>query len=145
MATNTTTYTGESGVIKFTDNSSSSVVNVASIRSFTIDQEVDAIESTTMGDGARTYIPGLRQFSGTMDIFFRDDTENGHGNINLFDAANAASTTGLIEVYPSGETTGIKLSGTVIITAHSISSNFDGMVEASVSFQGTGALTKTNL
>ena len=44
MATNITTYTGESGVIKFTDNSSSSVVNVASIRSFTIDQEVDAIE-----------------------------------------------------------------------------------------------------
>lgn len=143
MATNNTTYTGESGVVKFTDNSSSTVINVASIRSFTIDQEVDAIESTTMGDGARTYIPGLRQFSGTMDIFFRDTVAN--GNMNLFDAANAASTTGLIEVYPSGETTGIKLSGTVIITNHSISSNFDGMVEASVSFQGTGALTKTSL
>lgn len=143
MATNTTTYTGESGVVKFTDNSSSTVINVASIRSFTIDQEVDAIESTTMGDGARTYIPGLRQFSGTMDIFFRDTVAN--GNMNLFDAANAASTTGLIEVYPSGETTGIKLAGEVIITNHSISSNFDGMVEASVSFQGTGALTKTSL
>ena len=143
MATNTTTYTGESGVVKFTDNSSSTVINVASIRSFTIDQEVDAIESTTMGDGARTYIPGLRQFSGTMDIFFRDTVAD--GNMNLFDAANAASTTGSIEVYPSGETTGIKLAGTVIITNHSISSNFDGMVEASVSFQGTGALTKTSL
>ena len=141
MATNTTTYTGESGVVKFTDNSSSTVINVASVRSFTIDQEVDAIESTTMGDGARTYIPGLRQFSGTMDIF-RDDQE---GSLSVFDAANAAATTGSIELYPSGETTGIKLGGTVIVTAHSITSNFDGMVEASVSFQGSGALTKTNL
>ena len=57
MATNTTTYTGESGVVKFTDNSSSSVVNVASVRSFSVDQTLDAIESTVMGDGARTYIP----------------------------------------------------------------------------------------
>lgn len=145
MATNTTTYTGESGVIKFTDNSSSSVVNVASVRSFTIDQELDAIESTVMGDGARTYIPGLRQFSGSMDIYFRDDTEAGSGNINLFDAINSGATTSLIELYPSGETTGIKLSGTVIVTGHSITANFDGMVEASVTFQGTGALTKTNL
>lgn len=145
MATNTTTYTGESGVIKFTDNSSSSVVNVASVRSFTVDQELDAIESTVMGDGARTYIPGLRQFSGSMDIYFRDDTEAGSGNINLFDAINSGATTSLIELYPSGETTGIKLSGTVIVTGHSITANFDGMVEASVTFQGTGALTKTNL
>ena len=142
MATNTTTYTGESGVVKFTDNSSSTVVSVASVRSFTIDQEVDAIESTVMGAGARTYIPGLRQFSGTMDIFFRDDQQ---GNLAVFDAANAAATTGSIELYPSGETTGVKLAGTVIVTAHSITSNFDGMVEASVSFQGSGPLTKTDL
>ena len=145
MATNTTTYTGESGVIKFTDNSSSSVVNVASVRSFTVDQELDAIESTVMGDGARTYIPGLRQFSGSMDIYFRDDTEAGSGNINLFDAINSGATTSLIELYPSGETTGIKLSGTVIVTGHSITANFDGMVEASVTFQGSGALTKAAL
>tara|TARA_Y100001937_G_scaffold93710_1_gene126958 strand:- start:688 stop:1119 length:432 start_codon:yes stop_codon:yes gene_type:complete len=143
MATNTTTYTGESGVVKFTDNSSSSVINVASIRSFTVDQELDAIESTVMGSGARTYIPGLRQFSGSMDIYFRD--ESGQGNINLFDAVNEGTTTSLIELYPSGETTGIKLSGTVIVTGHSITANFDGMVEASVTFQGTGALTKTAL
>ncbi len=145
MATNTTTYTGESGVIKFTDNSSSTVVNVASVRSFTCDQELDAIESTVMGSGSRSYIPGLKQFSGSMDIYFRDDTAGGSGNINLFDAVNSGSTTSLIELYPSGETTGIKLSGTVIITGHSITSNFDGMVEASVTYQGSGALTKAAL
>ena len=145
MATNTTTYTGESGVIKFTDNSSSAVVNVASVRSFTVDQELDAIESTVMGSGSRSYIPGLKGFSGTLDIYFRDDTSGGSGNINLFDAVNSGSTTSKIELYPSGETTGIKLAGDVIITGHSISANHDGMVEASVTFQGTGALTKTEL
>jgi len=145
MATNTTTYTGESGVVKFTDLSTSSVVNVASVRSFSVDQTLDAIESTVMGDGARTYIPGLRNFSGTMDVYWREDSAAGTGNVNLFDAANTGTTTSLIELYPSGETTGIKLSGSVVITSHSITANFDGMVEASVAFQGSGALTKTEL
>lgn len=143
MATNTSTYTGESGVVKFTDLNTSTVINVASVRSFTLDQELDAIESTVMGSGSRTYIPGLKQFSGSLDIYFRD--ESAQGNINLFDAVNSGATTSKIELYPSGETTGIKLAGDVIITGHSITANHDGMVEASVTFQGTGALTKTDL
>ena len=91
MATNQTTYTGESGVVKFTDVSTSTVVNVASVRSFSVDQTLDAIESTVMGDGARTYIPGLRQFSGSMDVYWREDSTAGTGNVNLFDAAVNAS------------------------------------------------------
>lgn len=145
MATNSTVFTGESGSVKFTDLSTSSVVNVASVRSFSIDQTLDTIESTVMGAGARTFIPGLRTFSGSMDLYWREDSTAGTGNVNLFDAANEGTTTSLIELYPSGETTGIKLSGAVIITSHTITSNFDGMVEASCAFQGTAGLTKTNL
>ena len=145
MATNTTSYTGESGVVKFSDTASS-VAAVASVRNFTIDQETDAIESTVMGAGNRSYLPGLRQFSGSMDVFFRDDTNGGAGQEALFNAAKSTqSTSTAIELYPSGETTGIKLSGNVIITGHSITSNFDGMVEASITFQGDGALTRTNI
>jgi predicted secreted protein len=142
MATNATSYTGESGVVKFSDTSSAVSV-VASVRNFTIDTETQAIESTTMGSGSRSYLPGLRQFSGTMDLFFRDD---GDGQKALHDAAlSSQATSTAIELYPSGETTGIKLSGNVIITGHSITANFDGMVEASVTFQGDGALTRTDL
>ena len=119
---------------------------VASVRSFTIDQELQTIESTTMGSGSRSYLPGLRQFSGTMDVFFRDDEGNGAGQTALFDAANNSQTEATsIELYPSGETTGIKLTGNVIITGHSITANFDGMTEATITFQGSGALTRTNL
>mgnify|MGYP001194899048 CR=1 FL=1 len=142
MATNATSYTGESGVVKFSDTSSA-VAAVASVRNFTIDMETQAIESTAMGSGSRSYLPGLRQFSGTMDLFFRDD---GTGQNALHNAAlSTQATSTAIELYPSGETTGIKLSGNVIITGHSITANFDGMVEASVTFQGDGALTRTDL
>ena len=141
MATNTTTYTGEAGVVKFSDTASSAV-SVASVRSFTLDQETQAIESSVMGSGSRAYIPGLKQFSGSMDLYFRDDNQ---GQTNLFSAIGGDNGATTIELYPSGESTGIKLSGTVIITGHSITANFDGMVEATVTFQGSGALTRTSL
>jgi predicted secreted protein len=37
------------------------------------------------------------------------------------------------------------MSGTVLITGRTISASFDGMVEASISFQGTGALTESTV
>lgn len=143
MATNTTTYTGENGAVKFV-GSDSTVAAVASVRTFNIDQEVQTIESTVMGSGARSYIPGLRQFSGSMDLYLRDDDA---GQRNLLSFANGGGSEGLakIELYPSGETTGQKLAGNVIITNFSITANFDGMVEATADFQGSGSLTVTNL
>jgi predicted secreted protein len=138
MATNTTTYNGQSGVVKY--DVSGTATAVAEVRSFTIDQETATVENTVMGDNDRTYLPSLSQFSGTMDVFFRDDDAAANA---LFAGIGADAAT--LEVFPSGETTGIKLSGEIIITGHSITSNFDGMVEASVSFQGTGALTKADL
>lgn len=146
---NTTAYTGEAGVVKFSSKDNSSVATIASVRSFTIDQETQAIETTTMSStqpGARTYLPGLKQFSGSMDLYWRDDS---NGQANLFSAIgggdSVSSAPTAVEFYPSGESTGIKLTGNVIITGLSITANFDGMVEASCTFQGSGALTRTDL
>jgi len=143
MPANTTTYTGENGAVKFV-GADSTVAAVASVRTFNIDQEVQTIESTVMGSGARSYIPGLRQFSGSMDLYFRDDDA---GQRNLLSFANGGGSEGLakIELYPSGEITGQKLSGNVIITNFSITANFDGMVEATADFQGSGSLTVVNI
>jgi len=140
MANNlTSSYSGESGAIKFSDNSSA-VQLVAAVRNFTVDQETQAIESTVMGTTGRTYLGGLTQFSGSADLYLIDDDM---GQDSLFAAIgnNAAA----IELYPSGTSTGVKLSGNVIITGHSITSNHDGMVEASITFQGSGALTKADV
>ena len=138
MAVNTTTYTGETGVIKY--DVSGTPTAVAEVRSFTVDQEQATVETTKMGDTSRTYLPSLGQFSGSMDVFFRDNDTAANA---LFAGIGASAAT--IEIYPSGVSTGIKLSGEIIVTGHSITSNFDGMVEASISFQGSGALTKADL
>ena len=139
MANNSGVYTGESGVIKFIGDDST-VASVASVRSFSVDREVQTIETTTMGNTNRSYLAGLAQFSGSLDVYLRDDDP---GQTNFLSYVENPDSVAKIELYPSGETTGIKLAGDIIVTGHSITSNFDGAVEASITFQGTGALTRT--
>lgn len=138
MATNTAIYSGTQGVAKF--DVGGSITNVASIISFSVSQTGDAIETSAMGSASRTYLPGLTNFTGSMSLYFRDDDA---AQSALFAGAGAAAAS--IELFPSGATTGVKLSGEVIITSHEIAAGNDGAVTAEVSFQGTGNLTKTDL
>ena len=138
MATNTAVYSGTQGVAHF--DVGGSVTAVASIISFSVSQSGDTIETSAMGSTSRTYIPGLTNFTGTMSLFFRDDDA---AQSALFSAPGAAAAT--VELFPSGRTTGVKLSGEVIITSHEISADNAGAVTAEVGFQGTGALTKADL
>ena len=128
------TYTGQNGVLKL------DTVAVAELRSFSIETSTETIENTTMTDSSRTYVPGLETFSGTADVFF-DDAH--HDDIAALNGGAAAVA---LEAYPGGVTVGYpKLTGNIIVTGYSISSSLDGMVEASISFQGTGDLTWTGL
>jgi predicted secreted protein len=135
---NTTTTTGESGTIKF--YVTSAVALVGSIRNFTVEQTTQTIESTVMESGWRNYQAGLKDWTGTADFYLNDADATQDALIAAIGAAPAA-----IEFYPSGTALGIKLSGNVIVTGVSITSSFDGMVEMSCEFQGSGALTKADL
>ena len=135
---NQTITTGESGTIKF--YVTNALALVGSIRNFTVEQTTQTIESTVMGSGWRNYEAGLKDFTGTAD-FYLVDSDTTHDA--LIAAIGSAPAT--IEFYPSGTSAGIKLSGNVIVTGVSITSSFDGMVEMSCEFQGSGALAKADL
>jgi len=123
------TLVGKDGVVKIGSNT------IGEIRSYSIEQSMDVIEDSTMGDTDRTYTSGLKSFSGSMDVFF-DDTDTGQLDVQVGD-------TGTISVQVEGDTTGDhQLSGSILVTGRTITASFDGMVEASVSFQGSGALTE---
>ena len=66
MATNlSAAYTGESGSVSYGG------ATVAAVRSFTVDNEAQTIESTSMSSpgNARSYLGGLTQWSGSMDVY----------------------------------------------------------------------------
>jgi len=124
------THTGSEGTVHFGANA------IAEIRSFTIDQTGDTVEDTTMGDTSRTYIKTLKTFSGSVDVFWDETDTNGQLSMEVHDE-------GTINVYPEGNSSGDNYyTGNIIVTGFNITSSFDGMVEASISFQGTGALTR---
>ncbi len=138
MATNTAVYSGTQGVAHF--DVGGSVTPVASIISFSVSQTGDAIETSAMGSTSRTYLPGLTNYTGSMSVYFRDDDA---AQSALFSAPGAAAAS--VELFPSGRTTGIKLSGEIVVTSHEITAANDGAVTAEISFQGSGALTKADL
>ena len=107
---------------------------VSEIRSYSIEETADTLETTSMGDTARTHLASLTSFSGSLDVYWDEA-----------DTAQTALTVGTsvtIKFYPEGTASSAKYySGTAIVTGVSRSASFDGLVEASISVQGTGALT----
>lgn len=127
------THTGSEGTVKVGSNV------IAEIRSFSIEETADTLEDTTMGDTARTYKSSLTSYSGSLDVFWDETDATGQGALTI-----GAEVT--LAMYPEGDTTGdTYLTGTAIVTGRSISSSFDGLVEMSISVQGTGALTSTTV
>lgn len=123
------THTGSEGTVKIGSNA------VAEIRTFSIDVTADTAEDSTMGDSWRTFKTTLKGWSGSLDCFWDETDTTGQGAI-----VDGAEVT--LNVYPEGATTGDKYyTGTAIVTGTTINSSFDGLVEASFKFQGTGALT----
>jgi hypothetical protein len=121
-------HTGSEGTIKVGTDT------VGELRSYSLETTADTIESTNMGTTARTYKAGLTAWSGTASLYW-DELDAGQ-------TALVIGTEITIKVYPEGASTGDKyFSGNAIVTAKSVSASFDGLVESSISFQGTGALT----
>jgi predicted secreted protein len=136
--------TGNNGVVKLDASVGGSVATIAAVRTFSIELTRDTIETTTMGVDVRTYLNGLSSWSGTADIYF--DPAASTGTIATHAVLNPTSGTvgqGTLSVELYLNDTAGKFAGECIITGFTVNSSMDGMVEASISFQGSGACTFT--
>lgn len=127
------THAGSEGTVK----SGSDVI--VEIRSYSLEETADTLEDTTMGDSSRTYLPSLKTFSGSVDVFWDETDTSGQGSFTVGSSVTLA-------IYPEGDTAGdTYYSGSAIVTGKTITGSFDGMVEATFTLQGTGALTETTV
>jgi hypothetical protein len=105
----------------------------------------DTIETTTMGTDVRTYITGLSSFSGSADVYF--DASDYDTNESTFNPTaglvGASGVTGkfYVTLDATGTNSDQAFTGTIIVTGYTVNSSMDGMVEASISFQGNGGTT----
>ena len=122
-------FTGKAGVVQTGSNA------LAEVRSYSITQTGDTTESTSMGDSAKTFEATLTEFSGSVDVFFDDTDSSGQVSLTI-----GSSFT--LNLAPEGTGSGsYKLSGSAIVTDITRTASHDGLVEMSIAFQGTGALT----
>ena len=123
------TFTGKAGVVQTGSNA------LAEVRSYSISQTGETTESTSMGDSAKTFEATQTEFNGSIDLYFDDTDTSGQVSLTI-----GSSFT--LNLAPEGSGSGAyKLSGSAIVTDKTITAAHDGLIEMTIGFQGTGALT----
>ena len=122
-------YAGKDGVVKVDGQTIGGLVD------WTVDYTVDTIECSQMGTTHRTYVPSLESWSGSLSLRWSPDAGDNQDAI----ATGAILT---VVLFPEGETAGdVTYTGDMIVTGLSRTASFDGLIEMTVSFDGTGPLT----
>ena len=125
-------HKGSEGLIKIGTDT------VAEVTSYSIEESAEVLEDTSLGDTARTYLTSLTTFTGSLEVFW-DETDTAQNALTI-----GASIT--LNVYPEGADSGdTYYSGSAIVTGITRAASFDGLVTASISVQGSGALTSTTV
>jgi hypothetical protein len=111
---------------------------IGEVTGFTLETTADVVEDTALSDAAKTFLAGRTSFSGTIDMHYDEaDAQQ--------ETLTAGSSISFV-VLPEGNDSGDQsFTGSGIITGMSVSNGMDSIVGRSVTFQGTGALTKSTV
>jgi len=126
-------HKGSEGTVKVGSNT------IANIRSYSIEESADTLEQTVMGNTSRVYATSLSTFSGSIDVYWDETDTTGQGALTI----NSEVT---LNFYPEGDASGdTYYTGTALVTGITRTASFDGNIEASISVQGSGALSETTV
>lgn len=120
------------------------------VTSWTLQADLETLETTTLGDQQRSYVPGVQGFSGsaTLLYYLDDDGSNDAGTLlrKLVKTSGvAASDTVALTLRLTGDSSNNDVSLNVYITSVSIGAAVGEVVSAQISFLGTGALSAVSL
>jgi len=122
-------HKGSEGTVKVGANTILEIVD------WSLSESADVIDTTSMGDTARTFVPSLTSATGSIACRWDEADTTGQGAMTV-----GAEVT--LNVYPEGADSGDTYATfSAIITEEGKSASFDGLVEASFSFQVNGAVT----
>jgi len=139
-------YSGRDGVMQLSDTTLAKVV------SFSVQSNLETLETTTLNENLRTYLPGVSGYSGSATLLYYKDADD---NINTTDLLNKLYKTGTDGVS-SDDTVKLTfrwIDGTdnnditlnAYITSASIGAATGEIVRAEISFQGTGELSAVSV
>lgn len=124
-----TYYSGKDGTLTYNGTA------VAKVSNWSFSSSVDTLETTVLTDSDRSYVPGLRQFSGSATIFYYDDAPK--PLLQRIISTSAISESGVTLKLGWGSK---YIQGSVIITSGELSCAVGEVMQATVQFQFTGPL-----
>ena len=123
------THFGKEGVVK------AGGTGIGELTGFTLETTADVVEDTQLSDATKSFVAGRTSFSGTLEMSY-DETDSPQQTLT-------AGTTIAFILAPEGNSTGDEtFTGSGIVTGMSVNVTLDGITTRSVTFQGTGTLTR---
>ena len=108
---------------------------VGELTGVTLETTADVVEDTQLSDSTKSFVTGRTSFSGTLEMSY-DETDSPQQTLT-------AGTTIAFILAPEGNSSGDEtFTGSGIVTGMSVNVTLDGITTRSVTFQGTGTLTR---
>jgi predicted secreted protein len=130
-------HAGKDGKITV-KSGSGSATTLAAVRSWTLNETAEVLDATVMNASGVTYrtrISSFRAWDGAATLLWDDASDAGQALIVPGDTLE-------VVFYPEGFDTGDTVwTGSAIVTAANKQASYDGLVDMSVTFQGTGGIT----
>ena len=122
------TISGSEGIVKIGAN------QIAEVKSWNLEESCDVVDASIIGTEWRKSQATIKSWSGSLDAFWDKDDIAGQGALKV-------GARVMLNLYPEGDSDDkTYFSGTAIVTGISRQGTFDGLVESSFTFQGTGEL-----
>jgi hypothetical protein len=134
-----TYYSGKDGTLTYSGSS------VAKVSNWSFSSSVDTLETTAISDSDRSYVPGLRQFGGSATIFYYEDTSGTAPKPLLQRIIGTSAVSESAVAIKLGWGTTKYVEGNVIITSGELNCAVGEVMQATIQFQFTGALTGVTL
>ena len=123
------THHGKEGVVK------AGGTGIGEITGFTLETTADVVEDTALTDATKSFLAGRTSFSGTLEMnYYETDSQQ--------QTLTVGSSIDFV-LLPEGNSSGDEsFTGSGIITGMSVNNALDAVITRSVTFQGTGTLTR---
>ena len=123
------THFGKEGVVK------AGGTGIGELTGYTLETTADVVEDTQLSDATKSFVAGRTSFSGSLEMSY-DETDSPQQTLT-------AGTTIAFILAPEGNGSGDEtFTGSGIVTGMSVNVSLDGITTRSVTFQGTGTLTR---
>ena len=139
-------YTGRDG--KMLGPRGNATVEYGKVTNWSLQADLETLETTSLGDLQRSYTPGVQSFSGSATLLYYNDNVNNDASALLRQVINTGGVSSPITLTLRLSDSNLgnnDATFSAYITSASIGSAVGEVSSAQISFQATGALTTATL